>query len=229
MRWRSLQREAQPHYVRDYRRHVSALLRAYPRDEAMSLAIGGNSEQGGDLQVDVLVAAGLSNRTSLVDLGCGSGRLSKALGRRFPSVEYLGTDVVDELIDYARQGAPRSFRFELHSELSIPAASGSIDIVCAFSLFTHLFHEETVCYLQDARRCLRPGGCVVFSFLEYGRHWDTFEPMLRDEWRNARPHLNMFIERSAIAEWSRHLGYSVETYDFPSSLGQSIVLLRLGF
>ena len=39
-------------------------------------------------------------------------------------------------------------------------------MILAFSVFTHLLHEESFIYLEDFKRVLKPGGSVVFSFLE---------------------------------------------------------------
>jgi hypothetical protein len=38
-------------------------------------------------------------------------------------------------------------------------------MVAAFSVFTHLEHEDSYRYLVDARRVVRPGGTFVFSCL----------------------------------------------------------------
>ena len=55
----------------------------------------------------------------------------------------------------------------LNRALYIPAPDACADMVCAFSVFTHLLHTETYLYLEDIRRVLRPGGRLVFSFLEF--------------------------------------------------------------
>ena len=38
-------------------------------------------------------------------------------------------------------------------------------MVCAFSVFTHMEHEDSYRYLLDAFRVVRPGGSFVFSCL----------------------------------------------------------------
>ena len=97
---------------------------------------------------------------SLFDLGCGSGRLAHALGRR-ATIDYLGTDVVPELLAYARTRSPANYRFVLNTGLTAPAADGSLDMACAFSVFTHLLHEETYAYLAEVRRALADLGFDV--------------------------------------------------------------------
>ena len=153
---------AQFHFVEDYERLVETLLETYSLDEAMSRAVGGDYEQIGQIEAQLLEDLGLKSGQALIDLGCGSGRLAAALGHRLDLGTYLGTDIVQALLDYARTKSPRHYRFELHRALSIPAPDESADMVCAFSLFTHLLHTESFLYLQDARRVLRLGGLMVF-------------------------------------------------------------------
>jgi ubiquinone/menaquinone biosynthesis C-methylase UbiE len=199
------------HFVEDYERLVQSLIDTYPLDEAIARAVGGAYEAVGQIERDVLRFAGLRDGMSLVDLGCGSGRLAHALGRSM-RIRYLGVDIVQALLDYARTKAPPDYRFVLHRDLSLPVPDGSADVVCAFSVFTHLLHEESYLYLEDAQRALRPGGRVVFSFLEFAdpAHWVAFEGAVNGQRSRTRPHLNTFIERNAIAAWAAHLGYEVE-------------------
>lgn len=174
----------------------------------MSLAVGDNYQSIGFLQYQLLLWQGLKPDDFIVDVGCGSGRLANALKSDFRG-EYLGIDVVPELLDYARELCPNDWRFELAQDLAIPAISDSVDIVCFFSVFTHLLHEQTYRYLQEARRVLKPKGKAIFSFLEFeaSTHWRAFEEMVNC---NTRPYLNMFIGRDAIHCWAEHLHMSVQ-------------------
>jgi ubiquinone/menaquinone biosynthesis C-methylase UbiE len=225
---------SQFHFVADYERHVDRLIAKHPLAEAMSLAVGGHYEEYGPVLAEVLVQNGLANGMSLVDLGCGSGRLAKAISSRL-QIEYLGIDVVQRLLDYAASVSPPHYRFRCHQELSIPAADSSTDMVCAFSLFTHLLHEETYVYLSEAHRILKPGGIVVTSFLEFAlpELWCQFEQTVTGRRKNARAPLNMFIERSVIDVWCGHLGFKrtafVDGTDprwLGKATGQSVAVLQ---
>lgn len=222
------------HFVEDYERHVDQLMRKHPIAEAMSLAVGGCYEQFSVILAEVLVQNGLSDGMMLVDLGCGSGRAATGVAKRV-QIEYLGTDVVENLLRYARSVCPKHYQFQCHQQLSIPIADGSTEMVAAFSLFTHLLHEETYIYLQDAFRILKPGGKIVLSFLEFGEptHWGVFAPTVEARRTNTRLPLNTFIERSAIDVWCTHLGFErvafVDAHDKcwnGSALGQSLAVLR---
>ena len=216
------------HFVEDYERLVSRLLKKHPIDEAMSLAIGGNYDHVGQIELDILRHAGLCDGSSIVDIGCGSGRLASALSRSGLKISYLGTDIVKKLLDYAAKKSDRGFKFKLHRELSIPVPDASVDMICAFSVFTHLYHHESYIYFADAMRSLRNGGRFVFSFLEFAEpaHWQVFKDTPK------APHLNAFIERPVIRLWAEKLGFEVQEFidagmavEGSSALGQSTVIL----
>ena len=145
-----------------------------------------------------------------------AGDFSTALGRQFgTSIDYLGIDIVQALLDYAAAKAPPAYRFVLHRDLSIPAPSESADFVVAFSVFTHLRTSETLAYLADAKRVLRPGGAVVFSFLTLPQHWRMLIGDIKGRLRGTLPHLVTYTRPRTIGRWARQLGFQVEQFDAP--------------
>ena len=226
---------AEFHFVADYERLVAELVATRPIDEAMAVAVGGDYERTGTIEAAVLRHAGLRNGHSLIDFGCGSGRLAWALGQNM-RIDYLGIDIVQALLDYAATRAPRTYRFALNRTLRIPAPDASADMVCAFSVFTHLLHTESYLYMEDIRRVLRPGGRLVLSFLEFANpeHWLVFSGTVEAQRTSETPHLNQFIERNAIDAWCEKLGYEREAFidgtDAPwgdaPNLWQSLAILR---
>ena len=216
-----------PHFVEDYERLVAKLMSSHPLDEAMSLAVGGLYDEIGRDSADILVGLGLRDDMSIVDLGCGSGRVAKHLGLRFPNLTYTGIDIVQALLNYAREQSPAHFRFIKHQELSIPLESESVDFLIAFSLFTHLLHEETYLYMSEAKRVLKPNGNFAFSFVEFAaaHHWRIFEDMVAQRKQDMQwGHLNMFIERSVIRLWADRIGFDVLSIG-ECALGQSLAVL----
>ncbi len=225
---------AQFHFVEDYEAYVKQLIETKPLDEAMSLAIGGSYKLIGKIECRVLEYAGLKENMTLIDYGCGSGRLANALGQAM-RIEYLGIDVVEDLLAYARTKSPDHYRYIKHHGLNVPAESDSVDMICAFSLFTHLLQAETYIYLEDMRRVLKLGGRLVFSFLELesDAQWAIFESTVIHQKQNTLPVLNTFMERNQIAKWADHLGFGiVEFIDGTDqrfdgmALGQSIAILE---
>jgi ubiquinone/menaquinone biosynthesis C-methylase UbiE len=222
-------------FVEDNENLVDSLLANYPLDEAMAHAVGGNYEQFGLIEIDLLQHAGLRDGMSVLDMGCGSGRLAHALSKSNLRIDYIGVDVVQKLLNYAATKSHRHFRFERSCSLSIPVGTATLDLVCAFSLFTHLLHHETYLYMEDIYRILRPGGKLVFSFLEFAaeEHWSVFSDTVDQARTKSRVPLNTFIERSAIAVWASRLGFRIESYVEPTQpvgsaghLGQTTAILQ---
>lgn len=179
-------------------------------EDAARLTIGGDFGLYSVMERELLVQHGLEPRHRLVDVGCGSGRLTRGLAP-YLTGGYLGIDVVPEQLAFARKEAPDpSWRFEVTEGLSIPERDGAADMVCFFSVFTHILHEQCYVYLQEARRVLRPGGRVVFSFLEFTNpnHWWCFEAAVREIGLGLP--LYVFIDRDAIRTWAAHLDFRVD-------------------
>ena len=200
------------HSVASYEQWVAHLLANYPEEEALSIAVGGNYEDIGVYEHALLLMHGLQPDQSVIDVGCGSGRLAYQL-RRYPGLRYIGTDPVPALIDYARRKVDRpGFQFLVERENLLPVVPGGADLVVFFSVLTHLLHEESYAYLEAARDVLRPGGQVIFSFLEFAVpvNWPIFQNCVA--WARSSGnagHLNVFLHRSDLRLWAQQLGFNV--------------------
>ncbi len=199
-------------YLVGYGDMVDAYLKTLPEKEAMEAAVGGNYERFGALEYIVLRQFGLSENQSIVDVGCGSGRLARRLAG-VSDIEYLGTDVVDKFISYCSKNFDfRGMKFAIVDRVHIPMADQSADMVAAFSVFTHILPEESYVYLAEAQRVLRPGGRIVFSFLELSVEmaWAVFEQNV--EWvrqGTMAGHLNVFLHPDDLELWARKLNLTV--------------------
>lgn len=195
----------------DYRSYVAAHLGSGDAERGIREAVGGDFDTMGLLQRDLLIAHGLRPDGSVVDVGCGSGRLALPLSEYLgPEGHYLGTDVVPALVDYARELVDRpDWRFEVVRRLRIPAPRDSADIVCFFSVMTHLRHEHSYLYLRAARRVVKPSGRIVVSFLEFATpaHWAVFEHNYLHPYAD-KP-LDQFLSRDALRAFAEHLDLDV--------------------
>jgi SAM-dependent methyltransferase len=193
-----------------YKQHVAQqIARAASPEAGLKYAIGAEFEAFGILEREVLIQYGLRPDGYVIDVGCGSGRLAKPLSH-FLTGRYLGIDVVPDLLELARKLCNRpDWRFELAPGLTISERDAQADVICFFSVFTHLLHEQSYSYLQDAKRVLKPDGKIIFSFLEFAIpcHWDVFVANLAHIQHPT--HLNQFMSRDGIRAWAEHLGLRV--------------------
>jgi SAM-dependent methyltransferase len=192
-----------------YEKHYATLGDSHQPEQAAQLAVGGDFEAIGALEFFALKAHGLSSEHFVVDIGCGTGRLACQLARRGHQ-RYAGFDIMGSAVAHARDGCERpDWAFGVTDGLHIAVPDGVADFACFFSVFTHVTHEHTYLYLKEAHRLLKPGGLVVFSFLEFllPAHWAEFEQAAIHFGLNSVP--VVFLDRQAITRFAFHLGYEV--------------------
>lgn len=99
-----------------------------------------------------------------LDFGCGVGRLSRALARRFDCV--IGIDVAASMLDEARaqHGACGNIRF-VHNTATDLACIGdaSVDLVYSSIVLQHMPAARQLAYIAEFCRVLGPGGVAVLQ------------------------------------------------------------------
>lgn len=208
------------HSIRDYQALVQQKLRIMPNDRSLALAkaIGAPTmedfKQQGDGHVAVLRAHGLTDGMSLYDLGCGCGRTAQALNRSGWTGNYIGADVVPELLEELTAQCP-SYRTVLNFMPTIDAPDASLDITFNWSVFTHLFPGESYLYIADSYRALKPGGKMIFSFLEledpaHNKIWQNSLSKLRCG--ESAEQLDAFLHRDWIRRFAQDAGFTMPIF-----------------
>jgi SAM-dependent methyltransferase len=179
------------------------------RSLALAQAIGALTMETfvsqGDGHVAVLRHYGLADGMAVYDLGCGCGRTAQALRRSGWQGHYTGADVVPELLEELAHQCPE-YATVLNLTPAIVAPDASLDIVFHWSVFTHLYPTECYLYTADAFRALKPGGKMVFSFLE--REDPAHDVVWQNNLRHLRngaavEQLDAFLHRDWIRSFAR--------------------------
>jgi SAM-dependent methyltransferase len=152
--------------------------------ESLMFSVGSSAENFlavGRIWAQV-ISAYTPDEATILDLGCGCGRVARFLIENQRVERYIGFDVIRENIGWARQylapqwgGKCELYWFDVYSaeynpsgalpanQLVIPCETGAADIVFAASLFTHLLEPDAIHYLQEIRRVLSPRGKAILS------------------------------------------------------------------
>jgi SAM-dependent methyltransferase len=107
-------------------------------------------------------AAPAATRRAL-DFGCGLGRLTRALGRRFD--EAVGVDVAPTMVAQAQALDPDpnvSFVVNQSADLAC-FDDGTFDLVYSNIVLQHVSNDLQRAYLAEFCRVLAPGGLAVFQ------------------------------------------------------------------
>ncbi|HLD14023.1 MAG TPA: malonyl-ACP O-methyltransferase BioC [Burkholderiales bacterium] len=167
----------------------------------------------------------------ILDAGCGTGYVTRALARRYPCAQRLALDIAESMVRHARHGfgdwiepratgqgrSGRGFgwrrllqRRPLHvcgDAETLPLASASVDMIVS-NLALQWCDAQTV--FAEFRRVLRPGGLTIFT---------TFGPdtlrELRTAWQTVddRPHVHGFLDMHDIGDLLVRSGFAEPVMD----------------
>jgi arsenite methyltransferase len=132
------------------------------------------------ITLPVLEKMGLAATDNVLDVGCGSGWLSRRLAKRVMEGRVVGMDVSDEMIRVARR---TSLDFE-----NILYAMGEVaEIPWEANFFNHAISVESAYYwpepaagIREIFRVLRPGGAawILINYYRDNPHCHQWGPLL---------------------------------------------------
>jgi ubiquinone/menaquinone biosynthesis C-methylase UbiE len=98
---------------------------------------------------------GGQNPGSVLDVGCGTGRLLRKARELWPDAGLTGVDPTQGMIDVARRLTPEA-TFHTASAESLPLPDASVDVAITTMSFHHW--KDRAAGVREIARVLRPGG-----------------------------------------------------------------------
>ena len=128
----------------------------------------------------------LSGRESVLDLGCGDGKVTAEIARLLTAGRALGVDSSPDMISLARRSFPASrhpnLRFQPGDARTLEF-DGEFDVVFSNATLHWVLDHGPV--LKGAARSLRPGGRLLFQMGGRGNGAEVFDvarQMTAGEW-----------------------------------------------
>jgi SAM-dependent methyltransferase len=117
--------------------------------------------------------------SEVLDIGCGFSLTQAIVNRGLPIRRYAGVDVSEEIIGFLRENV-QDPRFEFHridaqnemynpageqltDATKLPIGDARFDLICLFSVFTHMVPDDYVSMLRILRNHVKPDGRLFFS------------------------------------------------------------------
>jgi SAM-dependent methyltransferase len=122
---------------------------------------GGSLAEATLREAVALAGTSLEECASVLDFGCGCGRVTRRLAT-LPG-EVWGSDFDADAVDWCRRNLPFASFTQNELEPPLPFAGGAHDLVYAFSVLTHLPVPIQHAWVDELARVLRPGGLLLLS------------------------------------------------------------------
>jgi len=200
----------------------AALSSELVRNETLDLQANGENTQG---IVDCLPLSGVS---SVLDVGCGGGALTRVIAGRLGSTAHIcGIDMAAEHIEHARRfgaGVP-----QLHYEQGdifgdLSRHEGRYDLVIEKYVLMSIFpFERGQQLIHRMRRWAKPGGIVALIEADINFGQDRYPPA-PPPLATVLPAIVEFYHRNHLIDWR----CGIQTYSRMKLAGLSAVNVRLG-
>ena len=104
-----------------------------------------------------------SPKDAVVEIGCGVGRLTRAIAPEVGRV--ISLDVSEKMLSIARQANLPNVEFRAAQGFSLPGIPDkSVDLALGYCVFQHLpSHAALKSYLDEMCRVVKPGGLIAFT------------------------------------------------------------------
>jgi cyclopropane fatty-acyl-phospholipid synthase-like methyltransferase len=161
--------------------------------------------------------------TSVLDFGCGAGRLTIPLARR--AVGVVGADIAPSVLEHARKNA-REAGLNNVTFVETRELRGQFDFVCSLLVFQHIRPAEGYKLIRALLRLLNPGGVAVLQL--------TMEPSGGGLQRLARMRLKrdgvhrVLPHRIQMPSWMQMNAYDERVVVRDAAAAGAVLIGRLG-
>ena len=105
----------------------------------------------------------LDSFQSILDFGCGCGRMLLWMEELGQTRALHGTDIDAEAIAWCREHIPYAKLSVNDGDPPLPFADGTFDLIFNHSVFTHIDERRQDAWLAELHRVIQPGGFLVLS------------------------------------------------------------------
>lgn len=146
---------------------ATRLLTTQPPSEIHAMSHTPFAAGGGFYQADMIAAAlesvgaPLARGQRLLDFGCSSGRVSRALAAAYPEIEMHGCDPNGPAIEWASANLPAIKFAKSENNPPAPYDDGYFDAAFGVSIWSHYSEPLALKWYDEMHRIVKPGGHLI--------------------------------------------------------------------
>ena len=158
-------------------------------------------------QAVLALAAGIVHEPeSVLDVGCGTGRLLRRAYRYWPEAQLIGVDPADGMIERAKLLTPNATFFTSMAE-TLPLPDASVDLSLSTTSFHHWQDQEAG--IREIARVLRPGGYFILVDISIPEWLERVVSLERfhspAQMRTLFDHAGLYVQTQQKLAWRRWL------------------------
>ena len=154
-----------------------------------------------------------------LDFGCATGRVMRHIAIGESNIRTLGCDINRLHVEWCNTYLPvEATVFQNHSIPNLPLPDASVDLVSAFSVFTHIEALETT-WLMELERILSPGGLAWITvhtdntLFEMNEGWPLWKAVMNHPDRHSfLGDDRSFDGNRLVIRWRKNRSYSSNVF-----------------
>jgi len=122
-----------------------------------------HSKMHQDIIAELLFRLPKISLTTILEVGCGTGLLTKRLIESFPEAKIIATDIAQGMVEFAKKTlapSPPNIEFIEAEGEGLPFEDNTFDLVISSSALQWMDCRKA---LAEFKRVLKPGGTLAFS------------------------------------------------------------------
>src|SRR6266849_4336701 len=148
-------------------------------------------------QATLALAAGTVHQpVSVLDVGCGTGKLLRRAATYWPEAHLIGVDPANGMIEMAKRLTPNA-TFSTGMAEALPLQDASVDLALSTTSFHHW--QDQAAGIREIARVLRPGGCFILFDISF------------PDWLVLFFHLKLFHSPAQLQTLLIQAGFHIQT------------------
>jgi len=154
---------------------------------------------------------------TILDVGCGTGKLLRSASQRFPAAKLVGVDAAIEMVKQARSSTPDgTIQFQQATAEELPFLNDSFDLVFSTMTFHHWQNQKRGA--AEVARVLTPNGRWLLAEFVPSGFMKRVRSLLR---------LHQFADRAHLQDVLDDAGLKIVKDQRVSGLGGQVAVIAI--